>query len=474
MVIATAEIDQISRVNALTDRVRKRKEEWFDARPHVDAERARLVTESWKETEDEPAVIRRAKLFKKIMEGISVTIREGELIVGYQSRYIRGASPAIDFNSTYGPQLFASEHLTLSGEVKTGEISEAEKASILEDSAYWKGRAPGDVIARLTKEVFGSKIDDLLSARIAVSPCPHYAMPDYGKVIDVGLNGIIAEAKEHIQKLLSSDLSDESSIDRYHFLEAVVISCQGAINFARRYARLARKMATQEANETRKKELEMIAETCERVPADPARGFHEALQSAWFIALAGNLECGYMGSIPGRMDQYLYPSYQKDMDEGRLTRQEAAELVGCYWVKLCEMEHIRPTERKQIGQGNQILDVTLGGLTREGRDATNELTYLILEVAHQFKTPQPSVFLRVHNETPQALWMKAVEVNRDRGDGQPAFMNDEAVLLNQTGLGVSLEDARDYQATGCLHPLPSHAAGFNQIKFFNMAKVLEL
>lgn len=472
--MAPNEIEELNKVIAVTDRVKKRKEEYVRATPHICAERSRLATESWKQTEGEHFHIRRAKLFKRVMEGISIAIREGELIVGSQTKYIRGAGPHADWRSSITFELFKDGEITLKG-VKRAEVSEAEKVSLLDDAHFWKGKSPADAIFDLWRQVLGNKMGDLQEARVTLGIGQRPVVSrtaDYGKVIDQGLDSIIAEAKKRLQRL--SSFSAQDDVSRYHFLQAVIIACEAVIDFAHRYAELARELASKEHDLGRRKELEKIADTCQRVPASPARSFYEALQSFWFTHLSINLEASYALEAPGRMDQYLYSLYQKDLEEGRLTRQQAAELLGCLWVKFAEIEVVHGTVWGQATQESQFQDITIGGVTGDGTDATNELTYLILEVTRQLKTAQPAIYLRCHKGTPEELWMKAVEVYRNRGDGQPAFLNDEAQLLNFVGLGIPIREARNWVGSGCAEPFVAGVSTGDRPLNFGLAQIFQL
>ncbi|MFC1820924.1 pyruvate formate lyase family protein, partial [Thermodesulfobacteriota bacterium] len=354
------------------------------------------------------------------------------------------------------------------------EVSEAERVSLLQDAHYWKGKSASDAAARVRHEVYGQELDDLREARVTFGPEERPVsgrIPDHEKVMNKGLNGIIAEAKEGLQKL---SFSDKDDLGKYYFLKAVIIACEGAIKFAHRYAELARELAGKESDTVRKKELEKIADICQWVPANPARSFYEALQCFWFIHLSDNLEGAYITDTPGRMDQYLYPFYKRDLEEGRLSRQEAAEQLGCLWVKLNEMEAIKSTLWKEAGQSSQFQNVTIGGVTSDGKDATNELTYLLMEISRQLKLTQPPLYLRCHKDTPIELFIKAVEVNRDRGDGQPAFLNDEPILLNFVAKGIPLQEARDWVGAGCIHTYVAHASYGDRASYFNNAKIFEL
>ena len=469
-------IEIINSVNVLTDRVKKRREEYRAAKDHICAERSRLVTQSWKETEGEPVVLRRAKLFRKIMEGLSIVIRDGELIVGSQTKYIRGASPYIDFSPKTVFEILSAQKPTTRGEVVEAVLTDEDRKNLLADAEYWKGKSPGEVLTRQVEEIFGEQLDDYRKAHILMWHSEVSSTTrtiDYEKVINRGLNGVLAEIREELDKL---DLSIRGSWQKHQFLKAGIICCEAVINFAGRYARLAREMADKETNVIRKKELEKIAEICQWVPANPARTFHEALQSFWFTHLVFNLESAGDGETPGRMDQYLYPLYGKDITEGRITRQEAAELFGCLWVKLNEMINVKALSFMQAAMASQFQDVTIGGITQDGKDATNELSFMLLEVTRQMMMAQPPLYVRYHKDINEELLIKAAETNRDNGSGNPAFLNDNPVILRLMERGVPLKVARNWMAGGCVGTFipaagkPAVVGAFlNNVKAFELA-----
>jgi pyruvate formate-lyase/glycerol dehydratase family glycyl radical enzyme len=466
-------IEEIGKLNVLTDRVKKRKDAVQAAQLHVCSERSRLVTESWKETEGQPLRIRRAKLFQHMLQGLSIGIRDGELIVGAQSKYIRGASPCIDFNPAAAFE--AVEKPQGSSEAVTAILSEEDKKQLFEDAEYWKGKSPGEMIDEMIRTLVTDRMDDYVKAHYVIGRHVRSSSGrtlEFDKVINrVGLNGILREIQEEIDKL---DFTVEESLQKYEFLKAGAICCQAVIDFAHRYARLAREMAEKEKDEVRKGELETIAENCEWVPANPARTFHEAVQSFFTLFLAMNLETASHSESPGRLDQFLYPLYTKDITEGRITRQEAAELLGCLWVKFNELETIKAIEIKQASMGSQFIDVTLCGVTKDGRDATNELSYLILEVAGQIRMTQPPLYIRYHKDIPEDLMIKAVETNRATGGGIPCFINDAVTLLKFTDRGVPLTDARDYLTGGCIGVMVPGGPNNEFMVGGNMPKTFEL
>jgi len=479
MVTAVSEkinIDEINKVNVLTDRVKKRKDEFLAAKEHICAVRSRLVVESWKETEGETIAIRRAKLFKKIMEENDIAIRDGELIVGSQSKYVRGASPGVEYNSYVAFEIAASEKPKARGVVVEAILSEEDRKLLAEAAEFWKGRAPGEVSRKRVQEILGVDVDGLDEAHIVdwnTRFSPPARKADYEKVINHGLNGIIKEIREELEKL---DPSVWEDYPKWEFLNAGITCCEAVINYAKRYAKLARELAEKESDEVRKRELEEIAERCEWVPANPARTFHEALQSFWLIHVARNLETAADGEVPGRMDQYLYPFYEKDIKEGRLTRQEAAELLGCLWVKLNEMLSVKTLVFRQQHQASHFQDTNICGVKADGTDATNELSVLILEVVRQMKMPQPPIYLRYHKDISDEVLIKAAETNRDYGGGSPAFVNDTVGILKLMDKGVPLAEARDWIVTACLAMDPNHASAiptspvsFHSTKAFELA-----
>jgi pyruvate formate-lyase/glycerol dehydratase family glycyl radical enzyme len=469
-------ITEINEVIALTDRVAVRRQARFDATPHVCAERSRLVTESWKETEGQPLDLRRAKLFQKVMEGITVSIWDGELIVGSQSKYLRGAGPAIDYSPGTTVATLAAEKVTLNSEVGEATLSESERLSLLEDVEFWKGRAPGNVVAEQVTRAIPAPLLDMNDAHIF--SLGSFEVPITGRAVNharlmvEGIDGTRARIDERIAAL---DYSDWDTYRRLEFLQAARICCDAFATYIRRHAELARDMAQREEDITRRAELELIAENCEWISSKPPSTFHQALQLVWLTHVANDLEAPTGGAPLGRLDQYTFPLYQADISEGRITRQGAAELLGCLWVKLSETENILSVHDKQIGSASNLQDVTIGGVTRDGRDATNDLTFLILEVIRQLKLTQPPVYFRYHPSMSEEVLLKAIEANRDHGGGIPCFMNDGPTLLKLTDRGLPLTDARDWVCAGCIAILePSGSTGdpgymFNKIKAFELA-----
>jgi formate C-acetyltransferase len=255
------------------------------------------------------------------------------------------------------------------------------------------------------------------------------------------------------------------------------------IHFAHRHADLARELAEREADPERKRELEQIAEVCSWAPEDPPRSFHEALQTYWFVCVGQDIEKANPNAFIGRFDQYMWPHYARDINQGRITRQEAAELLGCMFMKWTALEPflfmglLGKRYHQDIAQANYFANVTVGGMGRDGRDASNELSCLMLQVAKQVKTHQPHISVRWHRPMAPEFLDKAIECNRDHGAGIPAWFNDRVGTEYLMDRGVSMDDARDWAMAGCINT--SYPKSFAWVRgavvsFINHAKLIEL
>ncbi|MFC1533298.1 pyruvate formate lyase family protein [Thermodesulfobacteriota bacterium] len=461
----------IDGIDVITPRIAALRQLYYDSEAHICPARSHLATLSWKETEGQPLHLRRAKLFGKVCDEIPVAIFDNELVVGSQTLSFRGVGLQLDFSSKVGFEIEEGDR-RLRAEQSIGELTEEDLKTITEDTRYWKGRSPGDIILKEIREKMGTVFEDVsydLCTRSYGTLSFYSPDADYDKVLRVGLKGVISEIDMELEKLDFTSVNDGK---KYHFLRAAKISCEAAIRFARRYAELARDMASKEKDIQRKRELETIAEVCENVPENPARNFWEALQSVRFIHVCLYLEDGNgSGAVLGRMDQYLYPYYKSDIEQGKLTRKQAGELLASFQVKVATVEAIPPGVTKTSGSGYVDTKVVLGGVDRNGVGASNELTYLILHVAGQMVMDMP-LYLRWHSGMSRELMLKAAWTNIQIGS-EPAFHNDEQIIPGLVADGASLEDARDYLIHGCAHPFPAGST-YGTYHFLNGGKALEL
>ena len=489
MVISEAEVKAANKVNVLTDRVQKRKQECLSAPRVVLFQRARSLTSSWKETEAEPNRIRWAKAFARIMDDSPIMIYDGELIVGVETKELRGAEIVPEVNPyDVLEQMDSKTHRTMS-EVMLASV-DPDEAGIREVANFWVGRSVSDIVHKAYEQKLGPDYMTLMDRRCKgkVGILPDVNGTVYktqtifsGKIMqNGGLKGLIQRAKaEKIKNSAECQYVPNNYTAIYHkniILDVMVMSCEAIIRYARKHAELARQMASTEKSAARKKELLEIAERCDWVPENEPRNFAEALQFYWFIHLALRKEMPYhSGPCPARIDQWAFPYYNADLKAGRITRQEASELIGLLWVKLNEMQMISGSYFEKEAAGSLLQQVTLGGTTKNGQDATNDLSYLILEVAHQIKMPQPGIYVRWHNGIDYNFMVKAIETNRDTRGGIPAFLNDRIAIRNFLALGVNYEDAVEWSAAGCLSYVVSHANLAAKISaYIIVTKVLEV
>ncbi len=455
----------------ISDRVTCLRDDFLSVTPFVCGERSHLITEYWKRSDGEPIAIRRAKAFAHLLINKEIAIYEDELIVGNQTKYRRGGLLYPEFATDWIEQELRILH---SRETSKFEISSEDRDMIMKDLKYWKGKTVRDVLLPLWKEKWGNLIEDGVKTRLSFAfdtPAPHgRQVVNFPKVLNQGLLGIIAEAKEQIESHLI--LSNEDLHKRY-FWEAVIIALNGVIALAKRYADLARSMAQEESSPKRKQELEEIAKNCRQVPTHPARTFHQAVQSIWFTHLAVEIENNSWGYSPGRLDQYLYPLYKSDIEEGLITRDEAKEILGCLWIKLNEIEVLHQGATAKLCQGSVYQNVTIGGQTEDGEDATNELSYLILEVEEEVKLTQPTLSLRYFDGLKDEFLLKCAEVIQS-GGGKPAIFCDTYALSTLSHYGIPVKEARTYNPTGCVEISIPYSSTLYFGGFLSIPKCLEL
>ncbi|KZL91026.1 glycyl radical protein [Clostridium magnum] len=451
-------------------RIEKLINDLYSVTPEIEAQRAVLITESFKETEAYPMVIRRAKALEKILNEMDIVIRDEELIVGNLTKKPRAASVFPEFSNKW----LLDEFDTLAK--RTGDvflISEDVKLQLREVFKYWDGKTTNELATEYmfeeTKEAMAAGVFTV--GNYYFNGVGHISV-DYAKVLSKGFNGIIEEAENERAK---SDKGDPNYIKKEQFLTAVIITSKAVIKFAKRFAELARNLASQTLDSRRREELIQIAENCEWVPAKPARTFYEALQSFWFVQAIIQIESNGHSISPMRFDQYIYPYFKKDISNGFVTQEKAQELLDCLWVKFNDVNKVRDEgSTKAFGGYPMFQNLIIGGQTTDGKDATNELSFMCLEATAHTKLPQPSISIRGWNKTPDELLLKAGEVTR-LGLGMPAYYNDEVIIASLTSRGLTLEDARDYGIIGCVEPQKGgKTEGWHDAAFFNMAKVLEV
>lgn len=453
-----------------SERITRLVEHLYAKMPEIEADRAELITESYRATENEPIITRRAKAFEHILKHIPIVIRPEELIVGSATLAPRGCQTFPEFSYEW----LESEFDTI--EKRSADpfyISAETKERLKKANSYWKGKTTSELASAYMAPQAKMAIDHNIftPGNYFYNGVGHVTVC-YGRILKEGFEGVILQAQEAIKKL---DFGDADYATRKHFLDAVILSCQAAIDYAGRYAMLALDMAKREKNEARKKELLTIAENCARVPAKGARSFHEACQSFWFVQMLLQMESSGHSISPGRFDQYMYPYFKADLDAGKITREYAQELMDCIWVKLNDLNKARDAASAEGFAGYSLFqNLIAGGQDENGMDATNDLSFMCIEASMHVGLPQPSLSVRVWNGTPHEFMIKAAELTRT-GIGLPAYYNDEVIIPSLLSRGLTLQDARDYNIIGCVEPQKSgKTEGWHDAAFFNMCRPLEM
>ena len=455
---------------AKSERISRLVENLYRKMPEIEPDRAVLLTESYRETEGEPIIMRRAKAFAHILAHIPITIREEELVVGSSTLAPRGCQTFPEFSYEW----LEAEFDTI--EKRSADpfyISEDTKKKLREVHKYWKGKTTSELaLSYMAPEAAAAIEHNIFTPGNYFYNGVGHVTVQYEKVLEIGLEGIIREAA---RELAACNVGDGDYARKHCFLEAVIMSCAAVIGYAGRYAALAKQEAEACTDRKRKEELLQIASVCERVPARGARSFHEACQSFWFIQQLLQMESSGHSISPGRFDQYMYPYYQKDMAEGKITRDEAQELVDCIWVKLNDLNKARDAASAEGFAGYSLFkNLIVGGQNENGEDVTNDLSFLCIWASAHVFLPQPSLSVRVWNCTPHELLVEAAKLTRT-GIGLPAYYNDEVIIPSLMNRGLTLEDARTYNIIGCVEPQKAgKTEGWHDAAFFNMCRPLEL
>ena len=451
-------------------RIARLKENLFRKMPEIESARAVLLTESYRQTEGMPTVLRRAHAFAHILDNIPIIIRDDELIVGSSTLAPRSCQTFPEFSFEW----LESEFDTVA--TRSADpfyISEESKQQLREVHKYWKGKTTSELATSyMTPETLLAIEHNIFTPGNYFYNGVGHVTVQYEKVLRIGYRGIIAEAEAELDRC---KVSDADYCKRSSFLQAVIISCKAVIRYAKRYAKLAADMAARCNNQVRVQELLKISENCSRVPENGASSFYEACQSFWFVQQLIQMESSGHSISPGRFDQYMYPYYKADRDSGAVTREFAQELMDCIWIKLNDLNKCRDAASAEGFAGYSLFqNLIAGGQDKEGRDVTNDLSFMCLQASMHVMLPQPSLSIRVWNGTPHDFMIKAAELTRT-GIGLPAYYNDEVIIPALINRGLTLADAREYNIIGCVEPQKAgKTEGWHDAAFFNMCRPVEL
>ena len=453
-----------------SSRIPKLVEALYAHMPVIESARAKLITESYKATEGQPTITRRAEAFAHILRNIPIIIRDNELIVGSSTIAPRGCQTFPEFSY----QWLEDELDTV--ETRSADpfyIAEETKQELREVHKYWKGKTSSELATSyMAPEAIRAIEHNIFTPGNYFYNGVGHVTVKYEEVLAIGYKGIIDKAQAELDRC---QVGDGNYVKKSHFLKAVILSCQAVIEYAERYAELASQMAAECTDPVRKQELLQISENCSRVPANGATSFYEACQSFWFVQQLLQVESSGHSISPGRFDQYMYPYYKADLDKGIITRESAQELLDCIWVKLNDLNKVRDAASAEGFAGYSLFqNLIVGGQDKDGNDVTNDLSVMCILASMHVHLPMPSLSIRVWNGSPHELLIKAAELTRT-GIGLPAYYNDEVIIPALLNRGLTLADAREYNIIGCVEPQKAGKTdGWHDAAFFNMCRPLEL
>ncbi len=457
----------------MSERVARLRQQSLDARPTISTERAELLTEFYQQNAGPglmSAPMRRALAFQYLMEHKTICINEGELIVGEKG-------PAPKATPTY-PELccHTMEDLDILDSREKISFAVSRRArQVYQDTIipFWQGKSMRDLLFQEMTDEWKAAYEAGIFTEFMEQRSPGHTVLD-DKIYHKGF----LDFKADIQRSLDSldYLNDPEAYNKQGQLNAMNVCANALIRFAHRHTEKAQELAQQETDPQRKQELERIAEVCSHVPAHAPRDLWEALQYYWFVHLGVTTELNPWDAFnPGKLDQHLYPFYKNGLEEGSLTRQQAEELLQCFWIKF----NNQPAPPKvgvtaaESGTYTDFAQINTGGVKEDGSDAVNEVTYLILDVIEEMRLLQPSSSIQVSKKNPNRFVKRAAKIIRT-GFGQPSVFNSDLVVQEMVRAGKSVVDARNGGTSGCVETGAFGKENYNLTGYFNMPKVLEI
>lgn len=453
------------------ERTKKLRKQSLDTQPFITIERARLMTEGYKKYEGSVEIpVLRALAFKHYMENRTLCINEGELIVGE-----KGDSP--QSTPTY-PELccHTMEDLDIMDrrDIISFKVSDdVKKIHEEEIIPFWKNRQIRAKIVNSMEKEWLDCYENGVFTEFMEQRAPGHTVCG-GEIYKKGFKDFKQEIIYEIEKL--DFVNDKDAYDKKAQLEAMSIACDAIMIYGKRYAEYARELAQKETDENKKKDLLLIASNCDVVPANKPQTFHQAVQMYWFVHVGVTTELNIWDAFsPGRFDQHLNPFYENDINENRIDRDNAKEILECLWVKF-NNQPAPPkvgVTLKESGTYTDFANINTGGITEDGKDGVNDVSYIILDVMDEMKLLQPSSNVQISKKTPSKFLKRACEISR-KGWGQPAFYNTEAIIQELLEAGKTIEDARCGGTSGCVETGCYGKEAYILTGYLNLPKILEI
>ncbi|WP_113671576.1 glycyl radical protein [Vallitalea guaymasensis] len=459
----------------MNDRITKLRKRLFETQPKICSERCVIFTDSMKQSEGLPIAIRRANAFYEVLDKMSIVISDDEIIVGNQAKWPKSSPIYPEYSYEWLIEEFDGNPYYFNE--RPGDkfyYEEKTKQEILACIDYWKGKS----LYENFRKTLPTEINEAWDAGIIDDTWVSAAglgnvIVDYNLVLKKGLKDVMGRIEQRISEL---DLKEPGNVKKKWFLEGALKGNLAVINFSNRIAYQCEMKANETEDENRKKELLDLANICRNVPLNPAKTFHEAVQSIYLILLAVHLESNGHAISLGRFDQYVYPFYKNDIEKGTLTREEGLEIIEAFFIKCNELNKLRSWPDSEFFLGYQMfINLAIGGQTVDGEDAVNDVSYLCVEACQDVKLFTPSISVKWFDKTNDEFMLKALEAVMVHQGGQPAFYNDKAFMRTLENMGIAKEDLVDWSPDGCIEAsIPGKWDFAAKGPWLNVEKILEI
>lgn len=460
----------------MNERIKKIRQRLFEVKPMVSSERCRIFTDSMKSSEGKPIVLRRSEAFYDVLNNMTIVIGDDDLIVGNQTETPKSSPIYPEYSVDWlREELDGDPYYFHERPGDKFYITDEAKEDILDCLDYWEGKTLYESFRKTLPDYINEAWDaNVIDDTWVSSQGLGNVIVDYETVVNNGLEDVIDRINKRMAEI---DLTEPGTSRQMWFLQGAKRSNEAVIRFAERIADAAEEMANSSIiTLERKRELLKIAEINRRVPAKPARNFHEAVQSIFTILLAVHLETNGHAISLGRFDQYVNPFYEKDIAEGTLTREGALEIVESFFVKCNELNKLRSWPDTTFFVGYQMfINLAICGQTRDGEDATNTISHLCIEACQNLQLFTPSVSVKYFDGTSDEIMMKALKAAVSHGGGQPAFYNDKSFMRTLENMGIPEEDRYNWAPDGCIEAsIPGKWDYAAKGPWLNVLKVLEI
>lgn len=459
----------------MNERIDKLRWELFEQEPKICSERCRIFTESIRKNAQKPIAVRRALGYYDVLDRMTVWVKEGELIVGNQAKWPKAAPIYPEYSTKW--IIDELDGKPFRWEDRPGDkffVDPEVERDIRECVRYWEDKTlVGYLRESLSEEILNAWDSGIIDETWVVGAGLGNEIPDYNLVLKKGLKDVIDRAGKRRAEI---DPKEPDGVKKRYFLDGVIKGNEAVVNFSNRIAAECGKAAARAKDPGIKAELSAMADICRHVPLNPARTFHEAVQSIYLILLAVHLESNGHAISLGRFDQYVYPYYKRDIENGTLTREKALEIIECFFIKCNELNKLRSWPDSEFFLGYQMfINLAVAGQTVDGRDAVNDVSWMCVKACSELKLVTPSVSVKWFEGTNDDFMMEALEACIVHQGGMPAFYNDLAFMRTLKDMGIADEDLVDWSPDGCIEAsIPGKWDFAAKGPWLNVEKVLEV